>query len=351
MTRKPNILAALSFTILAVFMCASAILATNASAKTYVPKPHAKCKGGYIAKTVTKRELKGKRPHRHVVKVKVRECVSKPKAKPVTTTTTTTVTTPVSTPAPTAPTTVRATIDPSFTEDPSNPMSVTFTYGASDVGAGSLPDGTITLGIFEHDQTAASYQCTSNVGGGQDTASCTVTLSNYGLWDLSVTYSGGGDVSSTGATETVDIEAPAPLAPIATTVSLALGSSTTFDSWNGVSPAPFGLYENGYDIALAATSDNPESPGYVETLTDVTTGQTVTLPATSTCCAVQFTTSISTYPDGVGTQEIPAGDMHVSGFSNWPANTDTFDVSVATAATQDYAASSSSASVQVWPIN
>ena len=135
---------------------ALSVLPTSTAA-AYVPKHGHACRSGYEAKTVKR--------HHH----KTRECVKV--TKPVTLT---------------APTVVRANIDPSYTQDPSNPLIVTFDYSASDAGV-TLPDGTITLTIDEHGQAASSYQCAANVGGVSVSASCTVKLSGYGLWDLAVT--------------------------------------------------------------------------------------------------------------------------------------------------------------------
>lgn len=278
MNRKINLFAALAFVLLIIFGCLSALLADNASAKTYIPKTHHACKTGYEQKTVTKRELKGKRPHRHVVKVKVRECVSKPKAKPVT------AAAPVTGTAPTTPTTtVRATIDPSYvltvTTPQAPPIPVTFTYSASTEG--SMPDGELTLNIYVPGILSNAGECEANIGGGTTSATCTVTLPAWGQYELITSYdSGVSNVAATGDTDIVDVEPP------------ALQPETVENQWGVTTPTSgpaIAATVQGSSAAVTLTDGNFEGATAV-TLTDQLGDQcTATITGTTATCTMNVT--------------------------------------------------------------
>lgn len=97
---------------------------------------------------------------------------------------------------------LRAVIDPTFTQNPSNPLQVTFTYSAS-ITDGTLPTGTLSLMVTAPGSVSSSGGCTMDVGGAVYQGTCTVTLPYYGEWQVTTTYAGG--VSGATSTETVNI--------------------------------------------------------------------------------------------------------------------------------------------------
>jgi hypothetical protein len=286
------------------------------------------------------------------VKVKPAKKVTTTTASVAPTTSAPTVSSPaVSTPAPTTstpaptttttttPPTVRAIIDPSYTQDQSNPLMVTWTYDAG-VDDGTLPDGTLSLTVYEHGQVASAGGCTIDVGGTITGGNCTQTLPQYGSYDVTVTYnSSSASVAPSTETDTEDIEAPTPPPPpppVATTVTLSLVSEVNQTGYTG--PNHFGYYNN-YLATLDAESTNPDSPTYAVTLTDTTTGVSVPGSLSETVWTDIFNALGNT---------IPAGDVYVDGLGD-VADTDVIDVSVSTGATSGYLASPASIGVQIWP--
>jgi hypothetical protein len=172
---------------------------------------------------------------------------------PVKLTTTAPVT--VTATAPPAPVTVTATIDPSYTlpDIPqAPPVPVTFIYSASDVGASSLPDGELTLNIYTHGSLSSSFGCQTNVSGSDlstDSATCTVNLLAWGSYDLLTSYSSGvSNVATTGQTDTVDIEPPAPSA---TSVAETWGSGATISGSVSGSTAALTISGSNFEGATA----------------------------------------------------------------------------------------------------
>jgi hypothetical protein len=197
-------------------LVALAIPATALAApKHYYPKPHARCRSGYVRKTVRVRERK----HHKWIKVKRAECVAKAKAK---TEAKPTTTKPAVTPI------VRAAIDPSYTQDSSDNLRVTWTYSASDT-SGDLPDGTLSLSVQEPNTAGSSGGCSMDVGGNVAGGTCTQELPHYGDWDVTVSYTGASTtVAPATSTDTEDIEAlpVAAVVPVATTTSLSVSDGT-----------------------------------------------------------------------------------------------------------------------------
>src|SRR4029077_7056307 len=93
-----------------------------------------------------------------------------------TTPTTSTTTTPGKTPTPAV---VRANIDPTYTQNQNNPLMVTWAYSAG-VTDGTLPDGTLSLTVYEHGQVASAGGCPIDVGGGRSGGEGAVSLPPYG---------------------------------------------------------------------------------------------------------------------------------------------------------------------------
>ncbi len=120
-----------------------------------------------------------------------------------------------------------AQLDPSFTQDTTNPLLVTYQYSASATING-VPDPNLPAGVLNL-YSDGDLVCSIPVGGSVDGGSCRVTYLAYGGHSVIVTYSSG--VLSTTQTDMEVIPAPpadvAPVvppvvapAPVATTTTL-----------------------------------------------------------------------------------------------------------------------------------
>lgn len=189
---------------LAMISAGSAISLNLASAATAHPSyalGKAKhCKVNFVKKTAT-HKVKGK-------SVRYVECIYKAPAKP------------------------RAAIDPAFTQNPSNPLEVTFSYSASETD-GQLANGVLDLfaGPTSATQTLA---CSMNVGGTVFGGNCVVTFASYGNEVITVQYLSGTESAT--SSETDDIEDTNPASP--TTTTLAPVGNTGTDTVT--SPPPSG---------------------------------------------------------------------------------------------------------------
>jgi hypothetical protein len=103
---------------------------------------------------------------------------------------------------------LRAHLDPSFTQNPNNPLEATFLYSASANTQGvsesgpSLPQGVLEL------ISDGKVACSTNVGGSNgEGGSCTVTFTSFGDHTVEVIYF-SGESSATSGPETEDIAAP-----------------------------------------------------------------------------------------------------------------------------------------------
>ena len=224
--------------------------ASAATVKQYRPKAHAACRAHYVKRRETVKEHKrGK-----VVKVKQTWCVYvAPKTK-----------------APTAAAPVLAVhLDPSFTQSPTNPLEVTYTYSAS-ATVGGTPDGSLPAGVLEFFSDGL-LACSENVGGATNTGTCVVTYSAYGAHTVNTVYDSGTNSATTG-TETENIEAPPPPPPSATTTTLQCVTQpvTGYD-------IDLGADEEDCDVASTDANGNSVSlTNAVEwTITDDDTGQTL----------------------------------------------------------------------------
>jgi hypothetical protein len=129
---------------------------------------------------------------------------------------------PTSKPAAPAKPVLHARLDPSFTQSPTNPLAVTYSYSASaiETAGGSrpapLPPGILNL------YSDGWLACSINVGGTVTGGSCPVTYSAFGSYTVIVDYV-SGEASAT-ETETEQIK------PYSTTIALSvqpLGECTT----------------------------------------------------------------------------------------------------------------------------
>lgn len=104
--------------------------------------------------------------------------------------------------------TARASIDPTYTQDPDNPLKVTFIYFAG-VADGPLPNGVLALhwGPTRQSKTLA---CSDNVGVKHGTSAdpllCTITFAAYGTEYVTTTYTSGTDSAT--QTDREDIQNP-----------------------------------------------------------------------------------------------------------------------------------------------
>jgi hypothetical protein len=94
-------------------------------------------------------------------------------------------------------------IDPNFTQNPSNPLDVTFSYAAAGVVTGvyGIQDPTIGNGILIF-YNNGSLACSSNVGGAVTSATCQVVYQTYGPAKTTVEYLSG----TSSATESTTVE-------------------------------------------------------------------------------------------------------------------------------------------------
>lgn len=131
---------------------------------------------------------------------------------------------------------LRAKLDPSFTQDPSNPLAVTYSYDAGafdEHGTQPLPEGVLTL------YSDGTLECSINVGGSVQGGTCPVTYEATGAHTIVVTYSSG----ATTVTET-SVEQIEPFT-----------TSTTIEATYNPLPAPSveGNDGDGHTWALAGT--------------------------------------------------------------------------------------------------
>jgi hypothetical protein len=115
---------------------------------------------------------------------------------------------------------LKARLDPTFSQDPANPLHVTYIYGAlaqETLGplsreAPSLPHGLLNF------YSDGLLECSTAVGGTRSGSTCTVTYTAFGDHEVIVTYSAG----RTSATETT-VER---IEPFSTHTSLKLSPPT-----------------------------------------------------------------------------------------------------------------------------
>lgn len=190
---------------LSLAVLASLVAPTGAQAKPakqYVLK-HPKrehCRAHYVRKV----EKVKRREQGRTVKVRETFCVSvSPNA-------------PAKTATPSATVRLRA-LDPSFTQNPANPLIVTYSYSASadqESGGVALPDTNLPSGVLAF-YSDGLLSCSINVGGSVSGGQCTVGYRSFGTHTIDVVYSSGENSATTGP-ETVTIVEP-PIIPTTTT--------------------------------------------------------------------------------------------------------------------------------------
>jgi hypothetical protein len=266
-----------------ITLVAFLVFAATAAAKAprfYVPKTHHACKAHYVKRTVRiAKRHHGKlvRRHHRIVMVKQTRCVYVAPKRATTT------------PAPAAvPVRVRAGIDPSYVQDPADNLIVTWSYSAS--APVPLPDGTLSIAITEPNKAGKSGGCSMNVGGDTTGGDCTVELSRYGDWNVTVSYaSSDSSVAPATSTDTEDIEPlPVTTSSAPTTTSLSLGYGTVHSE---TGPPPMNwIYEYG-SATVSVSSSDPANDGFAVSLV-ITNGpntRTLTGSVHGTICALGFT--------------------------------------------------------------
>ncbi len=174
----------------------------QATTKQYV-LPHPKrehCRAHYAKKAETVK----KREHGRTVKAKKTFCVyvatKKAPVKATTPATATPAPTTVTPSTPVAVVTLDAHLDPSFTQDPSNPLAVTYSYSASATEtingvtspASNLPSGVLNL------YSEGLLKCSMNVGGSITSGECLIVYTQTGAHTVVVQYLSGTNSATTG---------------------------------------------------------------------------------------------------------------------------------------------------------
>lgn len=242
-------LGALLATALVTIGAAPAIARTHKAHK----KHHAvHCRVGYVRKTVwvpLRRHGHVVRRDRHVVYVPVRGCVKK-------------VSRPVLASLPPQVTATHAALDPSFTQSPTDPLDVTFSYGATDAitPTAVLPAGTLSLSAYIPDGPPVGG-CEINVGGSATAltgGTCAIELPALGTYDIIVSYTGASTTVAPSSTTYAETILPFP-----TTTNVTDQTSGTTTTYN------MGVVDQNSN-PVTVTSD---ATRWV--VTDTTTGQTV----------------------------------------------------------------------------
>lgn len=282
------------------------------------------CKAGYHRKTVrVKKRIRRHhrwivvRHHHRIVWVKRSRCVQVKHHAPKTS--------PASSPTLTAPTAapsvIRAGIDPTYTQDPSNNLIVTWDYSASST-VSPLPDGTLSLTVQEPNKTGSSGGCTMNVGGTITGGTCTQELPHYGQWNVTVTYTGASTtVAPASQTETEDIEplpVPPPPTPAPVTITKAWGTDAP-SSQPAISALVIGttasiqVTDANYEGATSVTISDQNGDSCTATINATKATCSMTVGATPTRFEVA-------YPGGTPTSSTDPTTQQVT-TTTWPAQT------------------------------
>lgn len=247
------------------------LLAGQALASYYVPKPHHACKTGYVRKVVRlrpeRRHHKIVRRHGKVVWVKQARCYRALKR-------------------------YQAKVDPTFTQAPSDPLAVTYAYsadatltsqnGTTDLAAtGQLPAGVLNFYSASTPGGPEQLYCSINVGAALIGGSCPVTYTQTGTYAVTTEYVPN---SASAVTET-DQET---ISPYSTTTSLA------------VTPGACGASDCHYTLTNTVKDQNGNAVGLqVALLIGPSTGQQPEgelVPANGSC-TVDVTASWVTSTD------------------------------------------------------
>lgn len=166
----------------------------------------------------------------------------------------------------------KASVDPSFTQDPTDPLVVTYDYSADAIATNdslsinlaqddALPDGVLNLYSSTTPNGPEALYCSMEVGGATSDGACPITYSDTGTYNVTTEYIPSG----TAAVTETDQETISPFSTSTnlTATSIACGalvpSSLPNDPSGGV------LQEGCYTLALSSTA--PVAPAFVATPT------------------------------------------------------------------------------------
>lgn len=205
--RVANIKLSAIVTTLAIVALLPSAAASARVIKQYVPKPHAKCRAHYARRR--------KLVKRHGRKVRETVCVYiAPKATPhISAPSTGSGSSTAVIPQPTPAVTIGAHLNPTFAQGPTNPLAVTYTYGASatqTVDGVTTPDTNLPPGILDL-YSDGLLVCSINVGGSTTGGQCLVTYQTTGAHTVIVTY-----VTGLGSATETDTEQINPLGTVTT---------------------------------------------------------------------------------------------------------------------------------------
>jgi hypothetical protein len=253
--------------------------------KSYVLPKHHRCRAHYVKRV----EKVKRREHGRTIKVKRTVCVYVapkvvPHVAPVVAGPSATVASPASPSF-----TLRARLDPSFTQNPSHPLAVTYDYSAS---AQRLTDGVsqaepdLPSGVLEL-YSDGLLACSMDVGGSTGEGECPVGYSSYGEHTVIVVYL-SGEASGTSGDESERIEPPNPpaiqqvwgsgLKASMTIVKDSASVTLSAPSFEGA--ASVGLTDNLGDTCVAAVSGSQASCSM--TVSGEPSGLTVSYPGGTT---------------------------------------------------------------------
>jgi hypothetical protein len=187
-------------------------------------------------------------------------------------------------PAPVPPVALHAHLDPTFKQDPSDALSVTYSFSASasigDVAEQNLPSGILFL------YSDGSLECAINVGGPANGGQCPVLYSSYGNHSVITAYVSGGLSATEGEVDRIEPPAatitkawPAPSAK-ATVENGTAQITLTSPNWQGA--ASVGIEDQEGQSCQAQVSDYEASCSMLGTPSSLTvnypggTGATIT---------------------------------------------------------------------------
>lgn len=119
----------------------------------------------------------------------------------------------------------RAHIDPDYTQNPSNPLDVTFNYSASDPGT-TLPNGVLNFFVGTT-ATAQTLGCEMNVGGSVTGGTCEIVFAAYGPEIVTVQYLSGTQSATQTTTENIQDPNSSPSGSSGTLAIAPVGNSGT----------------------------------------------------------------------------------------------------------------------------
>ena len=282
-----------------------------------------RCRSGFTRETVRvpeRRHGRIVRRHHRIVFVRVERCERRRTVKPATPDPVTLPAPPTSTPAP-APASVlpvvRASIDPSYTQDPTDNLKVTWTYSASAGTSAALPTGTLSLNVTEPGHVGSSGGCTMNVTAAVTGGTCTQELPNYGAWNVTVSYTGASTtVAPASSTDTETIE------PLPATVAYVWGRDQgTANPTGAANVIGHSASVTIHDADFEGATSVGVTDGLGDSCTAAVSGQTATCQMTLAGGPPQHFTLA--YPGGTtstGTRGTNGGGVQQVTYT-WPAQT------------------------------